>query len=225
MEVTLTNCEIGDEPPIRGHCRLIESQHPSLDFGYIPSNWLGFQSIRRSTSRSFHVLSLAGSIHFDTMQFQSLSLLNWFFLLRIIRSGLVVFCIASSNVSTAQNKSNTIPPKAQVDTVFTNMVNEFNSKMAGTKADERTIIRFMSYDAKVPTLGYFYSTTHYLSTKRKELTNQEKKAMWEFHVRKTCTSSFDIFMKFYGLVVVHRFEDSTTGAKLIEMRIKYSDCT
>lgn len=159
------------------------------------------------------------------MQFQSISFPNWPVLLSIVRSGLAILCIANINVSSAQNKSNAIPPKAQVDTVLSNMVNEFNSKMAGTKADERTIIRFMSYDVKVPTLGYFYSTTHYLSTKRKTLTDQEKKAMWEFHVQKTCTSSFDLFMKLYGLEVVHRFEDSTTGQKLVEMRIKYSDCT
>jgi hypothetical protein len=111
-----------------------------------------------------------------------------------------------------------------VDKVMQDAVNEFNKKMAGIRADERTIVKFMSYDAKVPTLGYFYSSAHYLSTGRKTLTESEKIALRQFHVQKTCSSKFDIFMKHYGLEVIHSFEDATTGKNLVEMKIRYSDC-
>ena len=115
--------------------------------------------------------------------------------------------------------------RSDVDQVMTNMVKEFNSKMAGTRVDEMTVIRMMTYDKAVPTLGYHYGTAYFKSTGQRNVSPEHRAALRSFHVEKTCSSNFRVFMKSYKLEVVHTFADTDTGRNLAEIRISNSDCT
>lgn len=104
------------------------------------------------------------------------------------------------------------------------MVREFNSKMPGTRVDEMTAIRIMTYDAAVPTLAYIYSTDYFSQTGQRIVTPEHIKALRAFNIEKTCTSDLRVFMKAHGLQVVHSFSDTFTGANLVQVRVRYSDC-
>jgi hypothetical protein len=105
-----------------------------------------------------------------------------------------------------------------------NMVKQFNEKMAGTKVDDQTVIRMMTYDTPVSTLTYLYATRYYAATGQRSVTPEHAKVLRQYHIEKTCSSPFRAFMKGYGMEVVHTFEDATTGRRLVTITVRGADC-
>jgi hypothetical protein len=112
----------------------------------------------------------------------------------------------------------------EIHTILNDMVRQFNTKMGGTKVDDMTTIRMMTYDENGPTLGYFYSISYFEDTGKHHISPQHAKLTRDFNIEKTCSSPFRALMSDYGLKVVHIFSDSTTGRNLLEVRVSSKDC-
>ena len=133
----------------------------------------------------------------------------------------LVLALHSAPVASQESKR---PSRAEIDKILNNAVEQFNAKMIGTKVDEITVIRMMTYDEAIPTLGYLYATRYFDTTGQRKVTSEYVASIREFNVARTCTSPFAPLMRAYGLQVVHSFSDATTGAKLVELKITREDC-
>jgi hypothetical protein len=139
-----------------------------------------------------------------------------------LSTGLAAVVVLTGANAAAQDRS--IPSRAEVDRVMLEMVKQFNAQMAGTKVDEMTIIRMMTYDRATPSLGYLYSTNYIATTGQKELTQEYIQQVKRFNIEKTCSSPVRPLLRAYGLQVVHSFSDATSGKNILQVRVTASDC-
>jgi hypothetical protein len=130
--------------------------------------------------------------------------------------------LAMPAITRAQEKW---PTRSEVDAMFENVARQANSQMSGTKIDEYTTLRAVSYDKAVPVFSYLYASTVSAKTGRLNLNGAERQAMSTYHQTKTCGTHFRPFMKAYGLRVTHIFEDQRTGSHLITLTYSGKDCS
>ncbi|MBH9553143.1 hypothetical protein [Inhella gelatinilytica] len=129
----------------------------------------------------------------------------------------------SSSSSGSSGKSRPIDISA-MHRAMNNMVAVSNKKLAGTRVDEVTTLRMVTYDEGKPTLAYFYFVDFFVNTGRKTMTKAERDNVKNFNVASTCGGKFRPFMTEFGLEVAHHFQDASTGIHLIEIRVKRDDC-
>jgi hypothetical protein len=116
------------------------------------------------------------------------------------------------------------PPISELHSAMKNMVMQGNKQLAGSRVDEFTTLRMVTYDEPIPLLSYHYWTDHYTRTGQRNLSESERKRLRAFHIERVCTSKMRVAMREYGLQVGHNFADQSTGRNLLEVRVKYADC-
>ena len=129
-------------------------------------------------------------------------------------------CIFALNI----NADNKIPSKSEFDTIMFNAVKQMNKQMSGTKIDEFTNLKFVTYDLNPPLFSYFYTSTVFDLTKQSSLNSEQVDAMKKFHITKTCSSQFKPLMKPYNFRVAHIFEDKPTGKVIYKLTVSHNDC-
>lgn len=117
-----------------------------------------------------------------------------------------------------------LPSKAMLDEVMRGVAKQTNDNLAGTKVDEFTKLKFVTYDANPPVFSYFYLSDIKASRGRLPLTTQQIVAMDEFHINKTCTSNFKGLLKAYNFKVAHIFEDVSSGKTFYKISVNESHC-
>jgi hypothetical protein len=123
---------------------------------------------------------------------------------------------------TANAQSN-IPSKSEVDAVMQNAVKKTNAQMSGSRVDEYTTLRFLTYDVNPPLLSYFYATSVMRDTNQNSLSQSQIDAIRNFNVNKSC-AAYGIIMKHYNLRVAHIFDDSYTGKPIHKITVSHLDC-
>jgi len=142
----------------------------------------------------------------------------------IYKTAAICLPVAILAAASALAQSQKLPPRAEIDKVLNEAVRQFNVKMSGTKVDEMTSIRIMTYDEATPTIAYHYTTLYLAKNKIKKVTPEYIASIRRFNTEKTCTSQFEPLMRAYGLEVVHSFSDAVTGANLLHITITSVDC-
>jgi len=117
-----------------------------------------------------------------------------------------------------------IPGKSELDTVMQNAVKQSNAQMSGTKIDEFTSLKFVTYDLNPPLLSYFYTSSALTALKQDNLNQMQIDVMKKFNVTKTCSSPFKPLMKPYNLKIAHVFEDKNTGKVFYKLTVSHLDC-
>jgi hypothetical protein len=120
------------------------------------------------------------------------------------------------------NGQEKIPSTAELDSVMQNAVRQMNSQMTGTKVDDYTTLKFVTYDMNPPMLSYFYSSNVLSVLGLATLNKNQIEAMKKVNVNKAC--SFKLLMKPYGFKVAHIFSDSNSGKIIYKLTVSYSDC-
>jgi hypothetical protein len=123
----------------------------------------------------------------------------------------------------AANAQNSIPSKSEVDAVLQNAVKKANAQMSGSKVDEYTTLRFLTYDVNPPLLSYFYATSVMRDTNQSSLNQSQIDAIRNFNINKSC-STYGLIMKHYNLRVAHIFDDSYTGKPIYKITVSRMDC-
>ena len=90
--------------------------------------------------------------------------------------------------------------------------------------DEFTTLNAMTYNRLIPAMTYNYTSTAFKLLGNTTVSPEARKAMFEHHRAKTCSTHFLPFMRAFGLKVAHRFDDASTGREVITVTIKGSDC-
>lgn len=142
--------------------------------------------------------------------------------LGLLRLCILVTLSLACRLGIAQDKR--VASRVEVDKTLNDVVRQFNAKMAGTKVDEITVVKFMAYDESVPMLSYLYGSSYFANTGKRALSSEHAQAVKHFNIEKTCSSEFKQLMGSYGLQVVHSFSDSTTGRNLLDVRVTFRDC-
>lgn len=124
----------------------------------------------------------------------------------------------------AMGQNGNTPPISELHKAMNAAVKDFNSKMPGTKVDESTVLRFMTYDEATPMLGYSYETKYFATTGKRNISADYAERVRQFNIEKTCSSRFKSLMRSYGMQVVHSFSDATTGKNLLEVVVTFNDC-
>ena len=96
--------------------------------------------------------------------------------------------------------------------------------MSGTKIDEYTNLKYVTYDVNPPLFTYFYISSSLVVLKQDSFNQVQIDAMRKFNVTKTCSTQFKPLMKPYNLKVAHIFEDKNTGKLIYKLTISYLDC-
>ena len=124
--------------------------------------------------------------------------------------------------STAKAQSN-IPSKSEVDAVMQNAVKKTNAQMSGSRVDEYTTLRYLTYDVNPPLLSYFYATSVMRDTNQNSLSQSQIDAIRNFNINKSC-AAYGIIMKHYNLRIAHIFDDSYTGKPIYKITVSRMDC-
>jgi len=133
---------------------------------------------------------------------------------------IILFCLQIFNLS-AEDK---IPSKSEIDSVMQNAVKQMNAQMSGTKIDEYTTLKFVTYDLNPPLFSYFYTSSALTFLKQDNLNQIQTDAIKTFNVTKTCSTQFKPLMKPYNLKVAHIFEDKNTGKIIYKLTVSHLDC-
>jgi hypothetical protein len=129
--------------------------------------------------------------------------------------------VALSLNSFAEDK---IPSKSEFDAVMQNAVRQMNAQMQGTKIDEYTTLKFVSYDLNPPLFSYFYTSNVLVALKQDNLGRAQIDAMKKYNITKTCSTKFKPLMKPYNFKVSHIFEDKSSGKVIYKLTVSYLDC-
>jgi hypothetical protein len=132
----------------------------------------------------------------------------------------LLFCWQIFNLS-AEDK---IPSKSELDSIMQNAVKQMNAQMSGTKIDEYTNLKYVTYDLNPPLFTYFYTSSSLAVLKQDSFNQVQIDAMRKFNVTKTCSTQFKPLMKPYNLKVAHIFEDKNTGKLIYKLTISHLDC-
>jgi hypothetical protein len=117
-----------------------------------------------------------------------------------------------------------IPSKSEFDAVMQNAVKQMNAQMAGTKVDEYTTLKFVTYDLNPPLFSYFYTSTTLTVLKQDNLNQMQTDAIKKFNTTKTCSTRFKPLMKPYNFKVAHIFEDKNSGKIIYKLTVSHLDC-
>lgn len=134
-----------------------------------------------------------------------------------------VFIVGCSLVFSCYGEDK-IPSKSEFDAIMQNAVLQMNAQMAGTKIDDYTEFKFVTYDKNPPLFSYFYSSNALTLLKQGSLNETQNKAMKTYNLQKTCSSKFRPLMKPYNLRVAHIFEDKITGKTVYKLTVSHDDC-
>ena len=117
-----------------------------------------------------------------------------------------------------------IPSKSEFDSVMLNAAKQTNAQMTGTKIDEYTTLKFVTYDSSPPLFSYFYVSNALSFLKQDKLNQTQIDAMKNFNVTKTCSTKFKPLMKPYNFKVAHIFEDKNSGKIIYKLTVSHLDC-
>lgn len=123
----------------------------------------------------------------------------------------------------AANAQNSIPSKTEVDAVMQNAVKQANTQMSGSRVDEYTTLRFLTYDVNPPLLSYFYATSVMRDTNQNLLSQSQIDAIRSFNINKSC-ATYGLIMRQYNMRVAHIFDDSYTGKPIYKITVSRMDC-
>jgi hypothetical protein len=133
-----------------------------------------------------------------------------------------LFILAALSINSFANDK--IPGKAEFDAIMLNAAKQANAQMTGTKIDEYTTLKLVTYDSNPPLFSYFYISNALTILKQDKLNQTQIDAMKISNTNKTCSSKFKPLMKPYNFKVAHIFEDKNSGKIFYKLTVSHSDC-